>query len=66
MAEMSVFAEASFKVQFRTSLPTEENDRSARQNEYAALLKQIQGAVHDGVTHTRAPGWEVVLVEDET
>lgn len=65
MAEMSVFAEASFKVQFRTSLPTGDDDRNAREKEYDALLKRVQGAVHDGVAGSEAQGWEVVLVEDQ-
>ena len=40
MAEMSVFAHASVKVQFRTQLPTEGEARLERQQEYARMLDQ--------------------------
>jgi hypothetical protein len=66
MPDQSVFARASFKVQFRTTLPTHSAERSERQHEYAALLNQVRTALRDGIAHSHTQGWEVVLIEDSS
>jgi hypothetical protein len=63
MAEMSVFANASVKVQFRTSLPTEGQARLERQQEYAELLKQLRTAFRKGLAECQVDGWEAVVVD---
>jgi hypothetical protein len=66
MAELAPFTDATFKVQFRTSLPTGEDTRQEREQEHAALLNQIKAAVHAAVESSQTPGWEVALVEEAT
>jgi hypothetical protein len=64
MAEMAPFTDATFKVQFRTALPTGDEDREAREGEHAALLNQIKEALHAAIDSSRTAGWEVALVEE--
>jgi len=63
MAEMSVFANVTVKIQFRTSLPTEGEPRIERQREYADLLNQIRSGVRPAVENCKLEGWEVLVVE---
>lgn len=66
MAELAPYTDATFKVQFRTSLPTGEESRLEREQEHAALLNRIKAAVHAAIESSQAPGWEVALVEEST
>jgi hypothetical protein len=63
MSEMAVFAQASVKVQFRTSLPAEGEERLERQREFAALLGQLREVAKAGMAQSQLPGWEVVVIE---
>jgi hypothetical protein len=65
VAEMSVFGNAAFKIQFKTSLPTNEGDRAARQSEYAAMLDHVRSAIQEAVGKvTEREGWQVVIVQE--
>jgi hypothetical protein len=66
MPELAPFTDATFKVQFRTSLPTGEADREVREQEHAALLNHIKEALHTAIESEQTPGWEVALVEEST
>jgi hypothetical protein len=66
MAELAPYTDASFKVQFRTSLPTGDEARPQREEEHAALLNRIKAAVHAAIESSQTPGWEVALVEEST
>jgi hypothetical protein len=63
MSEMVVFAQPSLKVQFRTTRPTEGDERLQRQREFAELLNQLRNVVKEGMAECRLPGWEVVVTE---
>ena len=63
MAEMSVFAHASVKVQFRTELPTEGEARLERQREYAQMLDHIRTAFRKALAECQIDGWEAVVVD---
>ena len=65
MGEMSVFGNATFKIQFKTSLSTNEEDRVARQSEYAAMLDQVRATIQEAVGKATArEGWQVVIVQE--
>jgi hypothetical protein len=66
MAELAPYTDATFKLQFRTSLPTGEESRQEREQEHADLLSRIKAAVHAAIESSQEPGWEVVLVEEAT
>ena len=63
MSESTVFARASVKIQFRTSLPAEGDARLERQREFAAILEQLRKMVKQGMAQSQLPGWEVVVIE---
>jgi hypothetical protein len=66
MTELAPFTDATFKLQFRTSLPTGEDARQEREQEHAALLNRIKEAVHAAIDSSQTPGWEVALIEEST
>jgi len=63
MSDIKVFAQASLKLQFRTTLPTDGDHRLERQREFAELLNQLRSRIKAEVAHCRLPGWEVVVTE---
>ena len=63
MAEMLVYDNISVKLQFRTSLPTDDAHREERRQELADMLKQLKDVVGKGLDTLEKEGWEVVVTE---
>jgi hypothetical protein len=63
MAEKTIFAHASVKVQFRTELPTQGEARLERQKEYAEMLNHIRTAFRKALAECPIEGWEAVVVD---